>query len=224
MAYPITGSQLDSRISTGLSTQIVVKVSNMVVGAIQDLTIQHTRNVQTVTEVGTDGVIEAVPNQATVYNITTNRIIFDKLRLPEAFARGFINIKSQLIPFNIEIMDRTSGTLGVETDAKTGVTTVNSGAGIIVHTLTNCWFQQYTTTYNAGDYIIKEGATIICEDIRTTSGTTDAPLHTKGGTYDYNSREASTDAGIDYFRGTLDVDNIINITEKGFTVPTPKAE
>ncbi len=109
--YPTSGSTLTSSISTGLSTQIIVKVGTETVGAIQTLSINQDRNIERVKEVGLDGVLELVPSKATTYDITVNRIVFDRLRLPEAFARGFINIKSQLVPFDIEIIDRTNGSL-----------------------------------------------------------------------------------------------------------------
>ena len=203
-AYPITGSELGSRISTGLSTQIIVKVGNMTVGAIQRLSVAHTRNIERVKEVGTDGVIEAVPNQPTNYEISVTRIVFDKLRLPESFAKGFINIKSQLVPFDIQIMDRTNGTIE---DDGTGIT---PGEGVIVHTLTNCWFSKYTSTYDSGNYIITEEATIVCEDIRTNAGNNESSGSALGTNFQYNPRERATDAGT--YRGTLDVDKLITQT------------
>jgi hypothetical protein len=40
--YPQTGSNITGEINTGLSTQILVKVEDKVVGAIQSLTISQT--------------------------------------------------------------------------------------------------------------------------------------------------------------------------------------
>lgn len=201
--YPTSGSTLTSKISTGLSTQIVVKVGTDTVGAIQSLSIAQTRNIERVKELGLDGILEAVPNQPTQYEISVSRIVFDRLTLPEAFMRGFINIKSQLIPFDILIIDRTNG----------------DGDGAVVHTLKNCWFRSYTPKFGADNYIRSEDASIICEDIYTTLGSSSinaAQGGSRGVKFDVNERERATDSGSGGtglgggFRGTMDVANIIN--------------
>ena len=56
--YPSSGSTLRSNISTGLSTQILVKVGTETVGAIQKLSIAHSRNLNRVKELGLDGILE----------------------------------------------------------------------------------------------------------------------------------------------------------------------
>jgi len=200
MAYPQTGSNLSGTISTGLSTQIVVKVDNKPVGAIQSLTINQKRNIQRVKEVGLDGILELVPNQPAEYDITVDRIVFDKIRMTEAFQRGFINIKSQLVPFDIDIIDNTAG-----------------GDGI-VHTLKRCWFSAYSPKYTANDFIISQSATILCEDIGTTLGTSDKfvaqggikPGYSTGG----SSREQDADIG--KRRGSMDELGIYKITDAAF--------
>ena len=53
--YPTSGSSLNSQISTSLSTQIVVKVGTETVGAIQSISIEQTRNIERVKELGLDG-------------------------------------------------------------------------------------------------------------------------------------------------------------------------
>lgn len=201
--YPTSGSTLTSKIHTGLSTQIVVKVGTETVGAIQNLTINQTRNIERVRELGLDGVLEAVPNQATQYEVTVERIVFDRLRLSEAFARGFINIKAQVLPFDILIIDRTAG----ETD------------GAVNHKLVNCWFSRYSPAYRAENYIIQESATIVCEDVISTLGSSEANAAvggTRGLNYEVNERERATDRGSGGatggggFRGTMDVSDLIN--------------
>jgi hypothetical protein len=94
--YPTTGSTLNSSISTGLSTQIIIKVGTETIGAVQRLQVTQTRNLERIKEVGLDGILEIVPRQPTEFEARVTRIVFDRLRLPEAFARGFINIKAQL--------------------------------------------------------------------------------------------------------------------------------
>lgn len=203
--YPTSGSTLTSSISTGLSTQIIVKVGTETVGAIQTLTITQARGVERVKEVGLDGVLELVPNNATTYEIAVTRVVFDRLRLPEAFARGFINIKSQLVPFDIEIIDRTNG----END------------GAITHKLVNCWFTNYRPSYKSDNYIITEDATIYCEDMISTVGGSEANAAqggSRGINFQVNERERATDRGSGGsgggggFRGTLDVADLINQT------------
>jgi len=203
-AYPLTGSTLTSQISTGLSTQILIKIENETVGAIQTLTVNHNRSLDRVKEVGLDGILEIVPNRPTEYEITVKRIVFDRLRLPEAFVRGFINIKAQLLPFDIQIIDRTNG----------------DGEGAIVHTLSRCWFQRYTPSYGTDTFILSEDATIWCEDVSTTLGTGQNSAvqgGSRGVNYQVNERERATDTGAGGdanggggFRGTMDVSGLIN--------------
>lgn len=200
MAYPQTGSTLTGSISTGLSTQIVVKVENQAVGAIQSITVNHTRSVKDVKELGLDGLLEIVPDNPTTYSVDINRIVFDKKRLPEAFMRGFINIKAQLVPFDIDIIDKSGG-----------------GEGI-VHTLKRCWFTSYKPSYTADSFVLSESATIRCEDISTTFGGSEKsaalggqlPGYSTGG----SSREQQADTGM--ARGSMDEPGIFEITRLAF--------
>ena len=194
MGYPNSGSTLTSKISTGLSTQIVVKVNAETVGAIQSLTIQQTRPLQRIGEVGLDGTLEIVPRGITTYSATINRIVFDRLRLPEALLRGFVNIGSQLLPFDIQIIDRTNG----------------DGDGSVVHTLKNCWFGSYNPEYKL-EFVMSEQATVEFETIYTTQGASSNPVANGGArgiSPQINARERQTDRGA--FRGTMDVSGLIN--------------
>lgn len=204
-AYPLTGSTLRSTISTGLSTQILIKVDSETVGAIQNLTITENRALERIREVGLDGVLEIVPRQPTEYEATIQRIVFDRLRLAEALKRGFMHIKSQLLPFDIQIIDRTNG----------------DEEGAVVHTLVNCWFNRYSPRYQADTFIIQEDGTIWFEDIRTTLGTSQSSAIIGGARgiqpqTDIFGRETATDAGAggllpgSGYRGTMDVSNITN--------------
>lgn len=203
--YPITGSTLRSNISTGLSTQILIKVENETVGAIQNINITQNRGLERVKEVGLDGILEIVPKQATEYDASITRVVFDRLRLTEAFKRGFINIKSQLLPFDIQIIDRSGG----------------DDEGAVVHTLVNCWFSSYSPKYQADNFIIQEEAKIWIEDIRTTLGNSQSSAVIGGARgiqpqTDTYGRETATDAGSGGatagagYRGTMDVSNITN--------------
>jgi len=200
--YPYTGSSLAGAINTGLSTQILVKVDNVTVGAIQSLEIRHSRALERVKELGTDGILEIVPNRATEYTVTVTRIVFDKMRLPEAFARGFVNIKSQLIPFDIVIIDKSNGA-----DPSTFVT----------HILSRCWFTGYNPKYDATSFIISESAELWCEDISTTLGTSaeNGAIHGNFVTENHET-EFEADRGAGGRRGTMDVPGIFDITRQAF--------
>jgi hypothetical protein len=169
--YPNTGTEIDrgigseteGRTSTGLSTQIIVKVEGVAVGALQELTVTQARGVFRVPEIGFDGHIEIVPNAPTTFDLSVSRIVFDSLRLPEAFSRAFRFISAQRIPFDIQVYDVAN----ISSDAEP-----NDDSGVIGMTFTNCWFTNYTTPYRAGDYIITETATIAAEQAEVSVGTT----------------------------------------------------
>ena len=153
-AYPKSGSTLDSTTRTSLSTQIIVMVNNEPVGAIQSFGITQNRGIKDITEVGTDGIIELVPSSANKVSLNINRIYFDGISLPEAFSRGFRNLQSQRIPFDIVVIDQTTGT----------------GDNAIIETYHNCWFESLSTTFTAQDYVIAQTASVKCEYVSTIRG------------------------------------------------------
>lgn len=160
--YPSTGSRLTSSISTSLSTQIIIQVemndgSVTPVGAVKELTEEQNRGLARIVEIGTDGVIEIVPNKATEFQLSLNRTVFDGLSLPEAFGRGFRNIQSQRFPFNIQVVDVNAGIVDASGTASKDST--------VITTYHNCWFQRTSTPLKADDYIIVQSATVWCEFI-----------------------------------------------------------
>jgi hypothetical protein len=173
---------------------MVIKVGSDTVGAVQTLNVAQTRNLIRVVEIGLDGTLEIVPQQRAEVVLTVNRVVFDRLRLPEAFARGFINIKSQRLPFDIQIIDNTAGE---DEDATT-------------HIYTNCWFNNYTTPYNAENYIITETATIWAEDVSSRLGA--SANAAQGGARDMKPQIESIErlADIGSRRGTMDAPGIID--------------
>ena len=154
--FPNTGSNINAgnRTNSGLSTQIIIKVFNSPVGALQNLGVTQTRGLQRISEIGTDGVIEIVPNSATQYELSATRIVFDQLRLPESFSRGFRFIAAQRIPFDIDIIDIS----GTDPNSIS-----DNNENNVVMTYKNCWFSRYETPYAADNYIITETATMQCE-------------------------------------------------------------
>jgi len=155
-SFPNTGSAVGIfQPNTGLSTQIIIKVAGTHVGALQKLTVTQNRPLERVKEVGTDGVIEIVPNGPTTFELSATRIVFDQVRLPEAFLRGFRFINSQRLPFDIEVID-LSGVTDPGGD-------ISSSSSIVTMTYKNCWFTSYTTPYTVDNYVITEDATMWCE-------------------------------------------------------------
>jgi hypothetical protein len=154
----------DKKIKAALSTQIIVKVLGYdgrfyPVGAIQSLTPTETRGLARISEIGTDGVIQIVPNTAPTFELAVTRMVFDYQRLPAAFQRGFRHIHSARLPFDIEITDynpyRELSFGAAEGDISNAVVT----------RYVNCWLQNYTYTYSMDNYLITENASIWAETV-----------------------------------------------------------
>jgi hypothetical protein len=188
MTYPPSGSILNSQINSGLSTQITVKVGGVTIGAIQQLVVNQNRDMHRWEEIGTDGVVEMHPKGAARIELQVTRIVFDDMRLPEAFARGFINLQAQRIPFDIQLVDKTSA---------------NISTNAIVHIFNNCWFKAYSPTFRADNFIVSETATIQSEYVITNRNATSA-VHggIRGVGYERDSVERSTD--VNGHRGRLE--------------------
>lgn len=191
--YPKTGSTLQSNISAGLSTQIVVKVGSDTVGALQAVEVRQNRPLTRLVELGLDGTLEIVPTQRTEVTLTVRRIVFDRLRIAEAFERGYVNIKSQRLPFDILVIDQSGG------DGELSVT----------HHYVNCWFQDISTPYNADNYIITESATIWAEDVSSRLGA--SANVAQGGARDMKPQieGIEREADVGGRRGTLDAPGLI---------------
>jgi len=151
-----TGSTLaldkTNKTSTGISTNILIMVNDTPVGAVQTMSIQEKRNIKMVDEVGTDGHIDSVPNQSTNITGSCQRIRFDRLRIAEAFSRGFIHVASQVYPFDIMIIDRQKRNTG------SNITTV----------IKNVWINGIDYTYQVSDWVITENMTWEAETIFST--------------------------------------------------------
>jgi hypothetical protein len=178
MTYPNSKSIIDSRINSGLSTQIIVKVENTTIGAIQRLSFRQDRDFWIHEEIGTDGIVEIHPKGAAKIAISVERIVFDDLRIPEAFARGFINLQSQRIPFDIQIIDRTG----------------EQFFGDILHVFNNCWFKSYNPQFKVDSFIVSESAEIICEYVTTMRNSISAVFGgLRGVEYEHDTIERATD-------------------------------
>lgn len=152
--YPKTGSILDSSTRTALSTQILIMVNNEPVGAVQSFSESQNQGTKRVSEIGTDGTVEIVPNEIAKFSLTVDRIVYDGLSITEAFSRGFRNIQAQRIPFDIVVIDQYTGT---DNDA-------------VITTYEGCWFTSIQKTYSSSDFVISQNVGIDVTSIRTLRG------------------------------------------------------
>lgn len=201
--YPQTGSTLyqsdgvSNKTSTALSTNIIIKVAGVPVGAIQNINITETRNIKMIQEVGTDGNIDSVPQAATSYSVECTRIRFDKLRIAQAFNRGFIHAQSQRYPFDIYIYDVQSE------DASNHIITI----------LKNCWINRIGYNYTSSDWVISETMGLNVETIYSslTGGEPVGDLKNPRDISGYvNVVEREADVG--QRRGSLDAKGLIDLT------------
>jgi hypothetical protein len=163
MGYLYTGSTQSAATNTGLSTQIIVKVDGQAVGAIQSLQATQSRPIKTVTEIGTDGVIEKVPSGPVDVKLQITRMVFDRRRLPEAFQRGYLNIHAQRIPFDIFIFDFSN----VSPDNVDDDFDASGQQDVITTIYENCWFNNLAVNYQTADYTITETANVDVEFVHT---------------------------------------------------------
>lgn len=204
--YPNTGSTLSvtngepqgaNKTSTSLSTNIIIKVGTIAVGAIQTIGITEARPVRTIPEVGTDGFIDSAPNASTNITVNCTRIRFDRLRIAQAFSRGFIHATAQRYPFDIEIYDQQS------------LATTEQ----IVTTVKNCWITNINYSYSATDWIISE--TMNCQaetiySVTVSSGQNVSSIKTSRQTqYFIDQYEQAADVGLR--RGALDAPGLIDL-------------
>ena len=137
-----------NKTSTAISTNIIITVRNsngvnIPVGAVQSMAIDETRSIKMIDEVGTDGHIDSVPNQSTNIKGTCQRVRFDRLRVAEAFSRGFVHVASQAYPFDIVIFDKQKLATGLQ------ISTV----------IKNVWIAGISYTYQVSDWVITDNMT-----------------------------------------------------------------
>lgn len=201
--FPNTGTNVNAghRTNSGLSTQIIIKVYNSPVGALQQLSVAQNRPLQRISEIGTDGVIEIVPNAATTFELTANRIVFDQLRLPESFSRGFRFIAAQRVPFDIDVID-ISGT---------DPNSPSDDSKKVIMTYKNCWFTRYETPYAADNYIITETASLWCETGYLVQVGRDGPVGSKLRPIETQNDNAGIESEVNSGRrlGSLDAAGLV---------------
>ena len=208
VSYPNTGSQFLSddgrnQTRTAVSTNIIVEVDGNAVGAIQSISVDETREVKAIDEVGTDGHIDSVPTRSTNIEGTCTRTRFDNLRIATAFSRAYIHVASQRTPFDILIKDTFAAAPGAEGQGDPQRT--------LVTTIKNVWIKSIKTTYKSDDFVITDDMSWMAEHIFTTLGS-NAPANTPNGgrnitVIDNNPFEVAADVG--QRRGALDAAGLL---------------
>jgi hypothetical protein len=195
--YPRTGSILDSKTRTALSTQIIITVNGEPVGAVQSFSESQARSARRIYEIGTDGTLEIVPESPATFSLRIDRIVYDGLSVTESMSRGFRNIQAQRIPFDIVVIDQYTG---VDLEA-------------IITTYENCWFTSIEKAYNADNYIVTENVSVEVENIKTLRGGEAVALSQGAGgarqiPLQLDDVELLADSGVR--RGSLDFPGLIS--------------
>lgn len=208
-SFPNTGSSITyqghDNTNTGISTNILITVGPNPVGAIQNITINETRQIKMIDEVGTDGHIDSVPNQSTNITGTCSRIRYDRMRISEAFSRSFVHVHSQRVPFNIVIIDAWNGnTLNLADTSQDIITTIN-----------NVWISDIHYSYQTNDWVIVDEMSFQAETIYSTLGGGSTPA-SQGGTRNIPlailspASDVERAADIGTLRGSLDQPGLLN--------------
>lgn len=133
-----------------LSTNIIIKVDGLVIGAVKSIRINEQRTIGMVAEVGTDGFIDSAPTRSTEISGSCTRTRFNRKRMLEAFGRGYTHIHAQRLPFDIEIHD-----IFADADQNNAIITV----------VENVWFESLNYTYDSEAYLIMEDCNFKAERI-----------------------------------------------------------
>jgi|SRR5690606_5541331 len=212
MVYPHTGSILTDAgrnvTRTGVSTQIIIQVDGNPVGAVKSLSINETRDIAMIAEVGTDGFIDSVPKSSTKVNGACKRTRFDNLRIASAFSRGFVHVAAQRIPFDIVILD----IFAADEDDADGF---NASDSVITTVIKNVWISKIGVSYNSDDFVIVEDLDWQAEHIYSYLGqgqsAAPAPFARQIPIIDNDAFERQADLG--QRRGALDAAGLIKVVD-----------
>lgn len=207
-----------NKTSTAVSTNIIIMVNTQAVGAVQTLQIQEKRTIKMIDEVGTDGHIDSVPVKSTDIGGSCKRVRFDRLRIAEAFSRGFIHVASQVYPFDIMIFDKQ------KRNVENQICTI----------IKNVWITGIDYNYEVGDWVITDTMTWEAESISSILSGSSADAVAVGGELGIKhmgsnlngvqipsleisgrSIEQLVDTGFAGRRGSLDAAGLIDIGDSG---------
>lgn len=201
-----------NKTSTAISTNIIITVrtpngSYIPVGAVQSMSISEKRSIKMIDEVGTDGHIDSVPNQSTNITGSCQRVRFDRLRIAEAFSRGFVHVASQIYPFDIIIFDKQKLAQGLQ----------------IATTIQNVWISGIDYAYQVSDWVITDTMTWEAETIfsilNNGSNTPVAQGGELGIPFSNIPIERQTDTGLNGRRGSLDSPGLIDLGSAAYNPP-----
>ncbi len=193
---PIKDVNGNNTTQTHLSTNIIIKVDGMPIGAVKTLNITESRQIAMIAEVGADGFIDSAPSRSTEISGSCTRTRFAGQRITEAFGRGYIHIHSQRVPFDIEIQD-------IYASADT--------ANSIITTVENVWFENLDFSYQADNYIIEETIRWKAEriySILNNNNVVSSVANGNGFPIYLNRFEQEADRGA--FTGALDAPGLLN--------------
>jgi hypothetical protein len=182
-----------NKTSTSISTNIIIMVNNTPVGAIQSMKISEKRGIKMIDEVGTDGHIDSVPNVSTEISGSCERVRFDRLRVTEAFSRGFVHVASQVYPFDIVILDKQKRDQGSQ------ISTV----------IKNVWIDGLDYTYSADNWIITDSMSWKAETIFSILNNGNSQPVAVGGELGIKHMGAGPNGNVNITSG----DGIVNIEQ-----------
>ncbi len=195
----IQGPEGQSVTRTAVSTNIIIEVDGNKIGAVKTLSVNETRSVSMIDEVGTDGHIDSVPNKSTDIRGSCRRTRFGNLRIATAFSRPFIHVASQRIPFDIVIKD---------------IFASEAASATLITTVKNVWITKVSYQYQDTDFVIVDDMDWEAEAIYSTIGG-DSVVPASGVVgvrgleiLDKNPIERNTDRGD--FRGALTPGGLLN--------------
>lgn len=199
----LTGTAGQNKTSTSLSTNILILVNGTPVGAVTSLQVTEAGQIAQIDEVGTDGHIDSVRNRSVNISGTCTRTRFDRLRIPEAFSRGFVHVASQAYPFDIMILDRQKSETGSQ----------------IATVIQNVWINNISYTYSSDNWVIVDSmgweAERIYSVLTNGSGTPVAQGGERGIPFSNIQIERETDTGRNGRRGSLDASGLIDLGSDG---------
>jgi hypothetical protein len=184
-----------NRTGTHLSTNIIIAIGAQPVAAIKSLQVNESRSIQTISEVGTDGLIDSTPSKSTEYSISCTRTRFDGKRIAEGFYRSYVHVAAQRTPFDIYIYDLIQG----------GST---DGTGLTVTTvIENCWITKISYSFEAENFVIVDNMDLTAEAIKSFRAGGQSAISDPTRMV-INPFEQEADRGL--YRGALDGAGLIN--------------
>lgn len=180
-----------------LSTNIVIKVDDNAVGAIKSINYSENRQIEAISEVGTDGIIDSAPKSSVTIDGSCSRVRFDGMRIATAFSRGFVHVSAQRRPFDIEIHD---------------IFTSADDTKQIVTVLKNVWIKSIKTTYDADNFIVSDSMDFMAETVYSHISSGGGNIALFGGErsfpLDMDAIEQEADRG--GRRGSLDAADLLH--------------